>query len=155
MNPLLPDLRRATLGRATANSEECGGKVAIPAPTDIGDLEGLEAGFQAPIAMINAKPFKAGKAYKDNKLCKMIMSRELYRRFHAETGIVFNTLYPGCVAETALFRSAPKLFQRIYPWFQKNITKGYRQKPGAKPFAQSLSAKVDLPLSNRTLGLVG
>ena len=85
MNPLLPDLRRATLGRATANSEECGGKVAIPAPTDIGDLEGLEAGFQAPIAMINAKPFKAGKAYKDNKLCKMIMSRELYRRFHAVT----------------------------------------------------------------------
>jgi protochlorophyllide reductase len=181
MNLLLPDLRRATLrpprlitlGTVTANSEEFGGKVPIPAPADIGDLEGLEAGFLAPIAMINGKPFKAGKAYKDSKLCNMIISRELHRRFHAETGIVFNTLYPGCVAETALFRNAPKLFQRIFPWFQKNITKGYvsqplsgervaqvvcdpefqqsgvhwswgnRQKPGAKPFAQSLSAKAN------------
>jgi protochlorophyllide reductase len=145
--------------------------VPIPAPADIGDLEGLAAGFLAPVAMINGKPFKAGKAYKDSKLCNMITSRELHRRFHAETGIVFNTLYPGCVAETALFRNAPKLFQRIFPWFQKNITKGYvsqplsgervaqvvcdpefqqsgvhwswgnRQKPDAKPFAQALSAK--------------
>ncbi len=29
----------------------------------------------------------------------MIMSRELYRRFHADTGIVLNTLCPGCVAD--------------------------------------------------------
>jgi len=35
----------------TANSEEFGGKVPIPAPAD------LEAGFRAPIAMINNKPF--------------------------------------------------------------------------------------------------
>jgi len=181
MNLLLPDLRRATLrpprlvtlGTVTANSEEFGGKVPIPAPAEIGDLEGLEAGFRAPVAMIDGKPFKAGKAYKDSKLCNMIISRELHRRFHAETGIAFSTLYPGCVAETALFRNAPKLFQRIFPWFQKNITKGYvsqplsgervaqvvcdpefqesgvhwswgnRQKPGAKPFAQSLSAKAN------------
>jgi protochlorophyllide reductase len=179
MNLLLPELGRATLhpprlvtlGTVTANSEEFGGKVPIPAPADIGDLEGLEAGFLAPVAMIDGKPFKAGKAYKDSKLCNMIISRELHRRFHAQTGIVFNTLYPGCVAETALFRNAPKLFQKIFPWFQKNVTKGYvsqplsgervaqvvcdpefqqsgvhwswgnRQKLGAKPFAQALSAK--------------
>jgi len=177
MNLLLPDLRRVpgarliTLGTVTANSEEFGGKVPIPAPADLGDLEGLEAGFRAPIAMINNKPFKAGKAYKDSKLCNMIISREWHRRYHAQTGIIFNTLYPGCVAETALFRHAPRLFQKIFPWFQKNITKGYvsqplsgervaqvvadpeftlsgvhwswgnRQKPGAKPFAQPLSAK--------------
>ena len=179
MNLLLPELRRAslrpprliTLGTVTANSEEFGGKVPIPAPADLGELEGLEAGFLAPVAMIDGKPFKAGKAYKDSKLCNMIINRELHRRFHAETGVVFNTLYPGCVAETALFRNAPKLFQRVFPWFQKNITKGYvsqplsgervaqvvcdpefqqsgvhwswgnRQKPGAQPFAQSLSAK--------------
>jgi protochlorophyllide reductase len=177
MNLLLPDLRRVpgarliTLGTVTANSEEFGGKVPIPAPADLGDLEGLEVGFRAPIAMINNKPFKAGKAYKDSKLCNMIISREWHRRYHAQTGIIFNTLYPGCVAETALFRHAPRLFQKIFPWFQKNITKGYvsqplsgervaqvvadpefslsgvhwswgnRQKPGAKPFAHPLSAK--------------
>ncbi len=128
---LLPDLQQATaprlitLGTVTANSEEFGGKVPIPAPADLGDLSGLDAGFKAPVAMIDGKPFKPGKAYKDSKLCNMIVSRELHRRYHASTGIVFNTLYPGCVADTALFRDTPRLFRTIFPWFQKNITKGY------------------------------
>jgi protochlorophyllide reductase len=128
---LLPDLQQATkprlitLGTVTANSEEFGGKVPIPAPADLGDLAGLAAGFRAPVAMIDGKPFKPGKAYKDSKLCNMIISRELHRRYHASTGIVFNTLYPGCVADTALFRDTPGAFQSIFPWFQKHITKGY------------------------------
>jgi len=117
--------RLITLGTVTANSEEFGGKVPIPAPADIGALEGLMAGFKAPIAMINGKLFKPGKAYKDSKLCNMVMNRELQKRYHASTGVIFNTLYPGCVAETALFRDTPPLFQKIFPWFQKNITKGY------------------------------
>ena len=165
--------RLITLGTVTANLEEFGGKVPIPAPADLGDLQGLEAGFLAPIAMIDGKPFKAGKAYKDSKLCNMIMNREFHRRLHDKTGVVFNTLYPGCVAETALFRYAPPLFQKIFPWFQKNITKGYvsqplagervaqvvadsefaqsgvhwswgnRQREGAQSFAQGLSAKAN------------
>jgi len=176
---LLEDLRAShrqparliTLGTVTANSEEFGGKVPIPAPADLGELAGLEAGFRDPVAMIDGKPFKAGKAYKDSKLCNMIMNREFHRRYHADTGIIFNTLYPGCVADTALFRDTPKLFQTIFPWFQKNITRGYvsqelsgervaavvadpefsesgvhwswgnRQLPGAKPFSQGLSPK--------------
>jgi len=165
--------RLITLGTVTANSEEFGGKVPIPAPADLGDLQGLEAGFRGPVAMIDGKPFKPGKAYKDSKLCNMIISRELHRRYHDETGMIFNTLYPGCVADTALFRETPKAFQTIFPWFQKNITKGYvtqelagervaevvidpefaqsgvhwswgnRQKPGAKAFAQPLSASAN------------
>jgi protochlorophyllide reductase len=178
-NLLLPDLGKAkaprlvTLGTVTANSEEFGGKIPIPAPADLGELQGLVAGFLAPIAMIDGKPFKPGKAYKDSKLALMMMSRELHARYHAATGIVFSTLYPGCVADTPLFRHAPRAFQRIFPWFQKNITKGYvsqplsgervamvvddadfatsgvhwswgnRQKPGAKAFAQPLSAKAE------------
>jgi protochlorophyllide reductase len=142
---LLDDLKRAaaatgskarlvTLGTVTANSEEFGGKVPIPAPANLGELQG---------------------------------------RFHADTGIVFSTLYPGCVADTALFRDAPKAFQTIFPWFQKNITKGYvtqalagqrvvqvvadeafarsgvhwswgnRQQEGRQAFAQPLSAKAN------------
>jgi protochlorophyllide reductase len=176
---LLPDLQKdksqqprlITLGTVTANSEEFGGKVPIPAPADLGTLDGLAAGFKAPVAMIDGKAFKAGKAYKDSKLCNMIMSREFHRRYHDNTGVIFNTLYPGCVAETALFRDTPPMFQKVFPWFQKNITKGYvaqelsgvrvaevvidpefaasghhwswgnRQNKGRKPFAQSLSAK--------------
>jgi protochlorophyllide reductase len=132
-NLLLPDLEQSThasrrliiLGTVTANAAEFGGKIPIPAPADLGNLEGLEAGFLAPIAMIDGKPFKPGKAYKDSKLCNMITGRELHRRHHARTGIVFNTLYPGCVADTPLFRHTPRAFQVIFPWFQKNITKGY------------------------------
>lgn len=130
-NLLLDDLKQAAaprliiLGTVTANSKELGGKIPIPAPADLGDLQGLAAGFKAPIAMIDGKPFKAGKAYKDSKLCNMMTSRELHRRYHASTGIIFNTLYPGCVADTPLFRNSYPLFQKIFPWFQKNITGGY------------------------------
>jgi protochlorophyllide reductase len=120
-----PDKRLIILGTVTANSKELGGKIPIPAPADLGELQGLVAGFRAPIAMIDGKPFKAGKAYKDSKLCNMMTSRELHRRYHDATGIVFNTLYPGCVADTPLFRNSYPLFQKIFPWFQKNITKGY------------------------------
>ncbi|WP_439532803.1 protochlorophyllide reductase [Polymorphobacter sp.] len=178
-NLLMPDLAKAdaprlvTLGTVTANSEEFGGKVPIPAPADLGDFAGLAAGFKAPVAMIDGKPFKPGKASQDSKLALMMMSRELHARFHGPTGIVFSTLYPGCVAETPLFRHAPRAFQRIFPWFQKNITKGYvsqplsgervaqvvadpgftrsgvhwswgnRQVPGREAFAQPLSAKAE------------
>ena len=173
--------RLVTLGTVTANSEEFGGKVPIPAPANIGNLEGLEGGFQAPITMIDGKPFKAGKAYKDSKLCNMIMSREMHQRFHASTRIVFSTLYPGCVADTALFRETPKAFQTIFPWFQKNITKGYvsqalagdrvaqvvadpgfevsgvhwswgnRQREGREAFWQPLSSQATDPVKGRRL----
>ena len=119
------DKRLITLGTVTANSKELGGKIPIPAPADLGDLSGFEAGFKDPIAMASGKPFKPGKAYKDSKLCNMITTQELHRRLHGDTGITFTSLYPGCVADTPLFRNTPKAFQTIFPWFQKNITGGY------------------------------
>ena len=130
---LLEDLKKSPaaekrliiLGTVTANSKELGGKIPIPAPPDLGNLEGFEQGFKAPITMINGKAFKSGKAYKDSKLCNMLTTRELHRRYHESTGIVFNSLYPGCVADTPLFRNHYPLFRTIFPWFQKNITGGY------------------------------
>ena len=180
---LLPNLQRSShpsrrvviLGTVTANSKELGGKIPIPAPADLGDLSGFAAGFKAPIAMANSKPFKPGKAYKDSKLCNMITTQELHRRLHESTGITFSSLYPGCVADTPLFRNTPKAFQTIFPWFQKNITGGYvsqalagervaqvvadpdfaasgvhwswgnRQKKGGKQFSQELSDKASNP----------
>lgn len=186
-NLMLEDLQNAsaprlvTLGTVTANSEEFGGRIPIPAPADLGDFQGMKDGFKAPIAMIDGKPFKPGKAYKDSKLCTMMMSRELHARYNASTDIVFSTLYPGCVAETPLFRNAPKLFQKVFPWFQKTITKGYvsqplsgervaqvvadpafalsgihwswgnRQHKGRKAFAQSLSSKASDAARSRAL----
>ena len=172
-----PSRRLVILGTVTANSKELGGKIPIPAPADLGDLAGFAAGFKAPIAMADGKPFKPGKAYKDSKLCNMITTQELHRRLHQETGIVFTSLYPGCVADTPLFRNTPMLFQKIFPWFQKNITGGYvsqalagervaevvvdpefavsgvhwswgnRQQKNGKQFSQELSDKASNPIT--------
>ncbi|MGF1521599.1 MAG: protochlorophyllide reductase [Leptolyngbyaceae cyanobacterium] len=165
------DKRLIILGTVTANRKELGGKIPIPAPPDLGNLEGFAKGFKAPIAMIDGKEFKSGKAYKDSKLCNMLTIRELHRRYHDSTGIIFNSLYPGCVADTPLFRNHFALFRIIFPWFQKNVTKGYvsqelagervaavavdpdykesgvhwswgnRQKQGREAFVQELSAE--------------
>jgi protochlorophyllide reductase len=120
-----PEPRLVILGTVTANPKELGGKIPIPAPPDLGDLQGLEQGFKEPVSMINGKPFKPGKAYKDSKLCNVLTMKELHRRYHDATGIVFSSLYPGCVAESPLFRNHFSLFQKIFPWFQKNVTGGY------------------------------
>ncbi|MEM8805019.1 MAG: protochlorophyllide reductase [Cyanobacteria bacterium P01_G01_bin.38] len=125
INSPVADKRLVILGTVTANPKELGGKIPIPAPPDLGNLAGFEAGFKDPVTMIDGKPFKSGKAYKDSKLCNMLTMRELHRRFHDATGITINALYPGCVAETALFRNHYSLFQKIFPLFQKNITGGY------------------------------
>lgn len=119
------DKRIVILGTVTANPKELGGKIPIPAPPDLGNLEGFAAGFKEPISMINGKKFKSGKAYKDSKLCNVMTMLELHRRYHESTGITFSSLYPGCVADTPLFRNHYSLFRRIFPWFQKNITGGY------------------------------
>ena len=132
-NLFLEDLMRSAfdqrrliiLGTVTANPKELGGKIPIPAPPDLGDMRGLEAGFKAPVTMINGKKFKPGKAYKDSKLCNMLTMRELHRRFHDSTGITFSALYPGCVATTGLFRDHFSLFRFIFPKFQRFITGGF------------------------------
>tara|TARA_B100000700_G_scaffold240266_1_gene267134 strand:+ start:2896 stop:3735 length:840 start_codon:yes stop_codon:yes gene_type:complete len=116
--------RLVMLGTVTANYKELGGKIPIPAPADLGDLAGFHAGFLEPISMANGKPFKPGKAYKDSKLCNMITIQELHKRFK-DSPILFSSLYPGCVAETKLFRNTPKIFQWLFPYFQKFVTGGF------------------------------
>lgn len=117
------DRRLVILGTVTHNPDELGGKV-YPRP-DLGNLEGFAAGFQAPISMIDGKKFEPVKAYKDSKVCNVLTMRELHRRYHESTGIVFSSLYPGCVADTPLFRNHYPLFQKLFPLFQKYITGGY------------------------------
>ncbi len=163
--------RITVLGTVTANYSELGGKIPIPAPADLGDLSGFKNGFLSPISMANGKKFKPGKAYKDSKLCNMVTVQELSKRFSKQK-IIINSLYPGCVADTNLFRDTPLLFRILFPIFQKFITKGYvsqrlagervarvaslkeyaipavhwswgnRQKIGRKAFSQKLSKRI-------------
>jgi len=130
-NLLLEDLKKSTygdrrmviLGTVTHNPDELGGK--IPPRPDLGNFEGFEAGFKDPISMANGKAFEPVKAYKDSKVCNVLTMRELHRRYHQSHGITFSSLYPGCVATTALFRNHYPLFQKIFPLFQKYITGGF------------------------------
>tara|TARA_Y100001968_G_scaffold302160_1_gene315223 strand:- start:2822 stop:3838 length:1017 start_codon:yes stop_codon:yes gene_type:complete len=166
------------LGTVTANLKELGGKIPIPAPADLGNLSGFEQGFLDPISMASGRRFKPGKAYKDSKLCNMITTQELHRRFK-DSPIIFSSLYPGCVAKTKLFRNTPKLFQWLFPWFQKLITGGFvsqtlagqrvaqvvadsgfaisgvhwswgnRQRKNRQQFSQELSERVTDPLTSK------
>ena len=163
--------RITILGTVTANYSELGGRIPIPAPADLGNLSGFKNGFLSPICMANGKRFKPGKAYKDSKLCNMVTVQELSKK-HSNEKIIINSLYPGCVADTKLFRDTPWLFRFLFPIFQKFITKGYvsqrlagervaqiatfkkyakpavhwswgnRQKFGRKAFSQKLSKRI-------------
>ncbi|MBW4673179.1 MAG: protochlorophyllide reductase [Desmonostoc geniculatum HA4340-LM1] len=129
-NLLLEDLQKSSsqprlviLGTVTHNPDELGGK--IPPRPDLGDFQGFAEGFKDPISMIDGKKFEPVKAYKDSKVCNVLTMKELHRRYHESTNIVFSSLYPGCVAETPLFRNHYPLFQKLFPLFQKYITGGY------------------------------
>lgn len=109
-----PDRRLVILGTVTHNPKELGGK--IPPQPHLGDLRGFAQGFKEPISMADGGKFDPVKAYKDSKVCNILTMRELHRRFHESTGITFLSLYPGCVAETGLFRHHYPLFQKLFPW---------------------------------------
>ena len=57
-------------------------------------------------------------------MCKLT-DASIRRRYHESTGVIFSSLYPGCIAETGLFRNHYRLFRTLFPPFQKYITKGY------------------------------
>ena len=77
----------------------------------------------------------------------MLTMGEMHRRFHKDTGVVFSSLYPGCIAETGLFREHYRLFRTLFPVFQKYVTKGYvSEEEAGKRLAQVRPSK-PLPYS--------
>ena len=130
VNLLLDDMSKAKgarvciVGSITGNTNTVGGGLVYPR-ADLGKLQGFEKGAKKPIAMADGKPFFGAKAYKDSKVCNMMTVSELHRRYHEDTGIVFSSMYPGCIAETALFREKRQWFRKIFPLFMKYVTGGY------------------------------
>ena len=118
-----------------------GGGLVYPR-ADLGDLSGFSNGAKEPIAMADGKPFFGAKAYKDSKVCNMMTVSELHRRYHDSTGIAFSSMYPGCIAETALFREKRPWFRKAFPWFMKYVTGGY---VGMEEAGERLAQVVDDP----------
>lgn len=117
------DARMIVVGSITGNSNTVGGGLVYPR-ADVGNFEGWRAGGKN-VDMVDGKPFLGAKAYKDSKICNMMTVNELHSRFHDKTGITFSTLYPGCIAETALFREKRPWFRKAFPVFMKYVTGGY------------------------------
>jgi len=126
-NLLIDDMKKAKsarvciVGSITGNTNTIGGGLVYPR-ADLGTLAGLEApGFE----MADGKSFDGAKAYKDSKVLNMMTVRELHRRYHDKTGITFTSMYPGCIAETNLFREKRQWFRDLFPLFMKYVTGGY------------------------------
>jgi len=118
------DPRVIIVGSITGNTNTVGGGFVWPR-ADLGNLKGMEKGSKKPVSMIDGKTFNGAKAYKDSKLCNMMTINELHRRYHDSTGITFNSMYPGCIAETNLFREKRQWFRTLFPLFMKYVTGGY------------------------------
>ncbi|KAL3781198.1 hypothetical protein ACHAW5_007010 [Stephanodiscus triporus] len=135
------DARMCIVGSITGNTNTVGGGLVYP-QADLGNLQGFQMGAKKPISMADGKPFFGAKAYKDSKVCNMMTVSELHRRYHASTGISFSSMYPGCIAETALFREKRQWFRKAFPWFMKYVTGGY---VGQEEAGERLAQVVDDP----------
>ncbi|KAL5994525.1 Protochlorophyllide reductase, chloroplastic [Asimina triloba] len=135
-----PSKRLIIVGSITGNTNTLAGNV--PPKANLGDLRGLAGGLSGlnSSAMIDGGDFDGAKAYKDSKVCNMLVMQEFHRRYHEDTGITFASLYPGCIATTGLFREHIPLFRLLFPPFQKYITKGFvSEEESGKRLAQVVS----------------
>ena len=134
------DPRVIIVGSVTGNTNTLAGQV--PPLADLGDLRGLGAGLAGGAnVMIDGGEYDGAKAYKDSKVCNMLTMREMHKRWHDSKGVTFGSLYPGCVAETNLFREKRAWFRWLFPRFQKYVTKGYvSQEEAGQRLAQVVSS---------------
>jgi len=119
-----PDPRVVMVGSVTGNDNTVGGGGVYPI-ADLKELDGLKAGARNPISMFDGYSFDGAKAYKDSKLCLMMTSNLLHDRYYKQTGIAFSSIYPGCIAESPLFREKRPWFRKYFPIFMKYITGGF------------------------------
>jgi protochlorophyllide reductase len=118
------DPRVIMVGSVTGNDNTVGGGGVYPI-ADLHELEGFEKGFTNPIAMADGYGFIGAKAYKDSKLCLMMTANYLHYKYNKLTGVTFSSMYPGCIAESPLFREKRAWFRTYFPIFMKFITGGF------------------------------
>lgn len=124
-NLLLPTIKLAQgrvvfLATQTHNPDTLPGK--IPPQADLGNLDGLVKGFKELPGTIDGKKFEPTKAYKDSKVCNILTMTEMNKRYGTD-GVTFSAVFPGCIAESELFREKRGWFRFIFPIFQRYVTK--------------------------------
>jgi len=78
VNLLMEDMAKAKgarvciVGSITGNTNTVGGGLVYPF-ADLGKLQGFEKGAKQPVAMADGKPFFGAKAYKDSKVCIVLL----------------------------------------------------------------------------------
>lgn len=89
--------------------ESAGGAVG-PGAT-LGDLSGIRSGRD--FAMVSGEPFDADKAYKDSKLCDLLLAREFAARLKAAgSPVTVNAFGPGAGLQLATSTSFPHMCAR-------------------------------------------
>ena len=98
----------------------------IPPQANLGDMSGLARGLGPDTTgMIDNGPFEPTKAYKDAKAANVLTMRAMNARFNKD-GVTSVAVFPGCVADTNLFREKRAWFRRLFfPLLQKYITRQY------------------------------
>lgn len=129
VNLLLDNVKKAPRGKivftgsGVHNPEEPGGNVGSKA--GLGGMEGLQAGFLAPISMVNGQSsYDGDKAYKDSKLCNVATTIELARRLQEEKSkVTCNVFNPGLIPTTGLFRGLNPVFVAIFTFLTRYVFK--------------------------------
>lgn len=93
-----------------------------PTSSMLGTLQGLEAGFQGEHSMVSGRPYNSEQAYKDSKLCNVMIALELARRLKAENvPVTCNCFAPGLIPTTGLFREYNAYALYVFDFFMRHV----------------------------------
>ncbi|EOD32066.1 Protochlorophyllide reductase [Emiliania huxleyi CCMP1516] len=152
---LMPDLKKAKdarvciVGSVTGNKNTVAGSLVKPV-ADVGDLEGVKAGAGS-VMVDGSRSFDGAKAYKDAKARpreggggggRGKAGKPERPLFTNRPGIVFNSMYPGCIAQTQLFREKRDWRGAAYPhlWRREQAIGSYvSQKEAGERLAQTIA----------------
>lgn len=112
--------RIVLVGSGVHDPDEAGGNVGSKAT--LGNFKGLKDGFTGSNVMIDGSEYDPDKAYKDSKLCNVITTLELSRKFkNSRSKITVNTMNPGLIPTTGLFRDINPIFVLIFTFLTKYV----------------------------------
>lgn len=77
-------------------------------------------------------------------MCNAIVMREMNKRYAEQRGIIVNAMFPGCIAESPLFRQKRDWFRWLFPLFQKYVTKQFVEEDEAGKRIADCIAKEEL-----------